>query len=166
MVGIRDSLKSPICLNYLLSPRKSFWSFYRVQDPFSLCIPISNKTTYIWCNVWMLCDVWLLHEWNVCALDLLLWSFLLLNLSTSRSCTLCEPVGAVSFSSTFEDTFVSVLAHRIVSCFSFLKHKNILVQTFAHKTRGFSFLCFRLHNSRVVNKFAWIMKNHQCHAII
>ena len=37
--------------------RRSFWSFYRVQDPFSFCIPISNKKTNIWCNV--SCNVWL-----------------------------------------------------------------------------------------------------------
>ena len=42
---------------YLLSSRRSFWSFYQVQDPSSLCIPISDKKTYIWCS--MSCNVWL-----------------------------------------------------------------------------------------------------------
>ena len=37
--------------------RRSFWSFYRVQDPLSFCIPISDKKTNIWCNV--SCNVWL-----------------------------------------------------------------------------------------------------------
>ena len=55
LVGIWDSLKALIC--YLFSSRRSFWSFYRVQDPFSLCISILNKKTYIWCNVSR--NVWL-----------------------------------------------------------------------------------------------------------
>ena len=33
LVGIWNSLKTLICLNYPLSPRRSFWSFYRVLDP-------------------------------------------------------------------------------------------------------------------------------------
>ena len=37
--------------------RRSFWSFYRVQDPLSFCIPISYKRTNIWCKV--SCNVWL-----------------------------------------------------------------------------------------------------------
>ena len=37
--------------------RRSLWSFYRVQDHFSLCIPVSDKKIYIWCNV--SCNVWL-----------------------------------------------------------------------------------------------------------
>ena len=37
--------------------RRSFWSFYRVQGLFSFCVPISDKKTYIWCNV--SCNVWL-----------------------------------------------------------------------------------------------------------
>ena len=57
LVRIWNSLKTSICLNYLLSSRRSFWSFYRVQDSFSLCIPVSDKKTYMWCNV--SCNVWL-----------------------------------------------------------------------------------------------------------
>ena len=38
-------------------PQRSFWNFYRMQDFFLLCIPVSNKKTYIWCkvsrNVWL-----------------------------------------------------------------------------------------------------------------
>ena len=44
-------------MNYLFPSQRFFWSFYRVQNPFSLCIPISDKKTYIWCNV--SCNVWL-----------------------------------------------------------------------------------------------------------
>ena len=43
--------------NTFFSPRRSFWSFYRVQDPFSLYILVSDKKTYIWFNV--SCNVWL-----------------------------------------------------------------------------------------------------------
>ena len=42
---------------YLLSPRRSFWSFYQVQNPSSFCIPISNKKTYVCCNT--SCNIWL-----------------------------------------------------------------------------------------------------------
>ena len=46
-----------------------------------------------------------------------------------------------------------MLAHRIVSHFSFLEAKTILVQAFTHETHDFSSLCSRLHNFHVVNKF-------------
>ena len=130
LVRIQNSLKGLICLNYFLSPRRFFWSFYWVQDPFSPCIPISDKKTYIWYNVWMLCMV--VHEWNVCALDSLLWSFLLLSLPPSCPCTLYRPIGAISFSFVLEDISVLMLSHRIVSHFSFLERKTILVQAFTH----------------------------------
>ena len=77
----------------------------------------------------------------------------MLNLPTSCLCTLCGPIGAVSFSSTLEDISASMLAHCIVSHFLFLETKTILVQAFTYETRDFSSLCSRLHNSRVVNRF-------------
>ena len=42
--------------------RKSFWNFYRVQDPLSSCIPILDMNTYL-----MQCVVqcMIVHEWNV-----------------------------------------------------------------------------------------------------
>ena len=57
LVGIRDFLKIFNLTKLSSSFQRSFWSFYRVQDPLSFCIPISDKKTNIWCNV--SCDVWL-----------------------------------------------------------------------------------------------------------
>ena len=51
-----DSLKSLICLYYLL-PFEGFSEALSGARPFFLCIPVSNKKTYIWCNV--SCNVWL-----------------------------------------------------------------------------------------------------------
>ena len=79
--------------------------------------------------------------------------FSLLILPPSRPCTPYGPVGAVSFYSTLEDIFVSMLAHCIISHFLLLDIKTIIVQAFTHETQSFSFLCSKLHNSRVVNKF-------------
>ena len=42
---------------YLLSSRRSFWSFYQVRDPSSFYIHISDRKTCIWCS--MSCNVWL-----------------------------------------------------------------------------------------------------------
>ena len=47
--------------NCLLSFRRSFWSFYRVHDPFSLYIPVSDKKHISDANV--LCNVW---SWMTC----------------------------------------------------------------------------------------------------
>ena len=79
--------------------------------------------------------------------------FSLLILPSSRPCPPCGPVGAVSFYSALEDIFVSMFAHRIISHFLLLETKTIIVQAFTHETQSFSFLCSRLRNSRVVNKF-------------
>ena len=50
---------------YLLSLRRSFWSFYRVQDPSSFCIHTSDRKTCIWCsmsyNVWLCMNEMLVH---------------------------------------------------------------------------------------------------------
>ena len=78
--------------------------------------------------------------------------FPFIKLPTFHPCTLYKPVGTVSFSFALEELSVSMLAHRIISRFLFLK-KIILVQAFTYETQGFSFLCFRPHNSCVVNKF-------------
>ena len=78
-------------------------------------------------NVWLMqyanaMPCMTLHEWNVCALYLLLWYFLLLNLRPFRPCTLCGPVGSISFSSVLED--ISMLAYCIISYFPFLENKS------------------------------------------
>ena len=72
MVCIWNPLKTLICLNYLFSPRRSFWSFYQVQNPLSPYIPVSDKKTFIWCNV--PCNVWL------CMNEMSKHSFFYLNL--------------------------------------------------------------------------------------
>ena len=56
-VGIETNWKSLILTKLPSFVRRSFWSFYRVQDPLSSCIPILDMNTYIWCNV--SCNVWL-----------------------------------------------------------------------------------------------------------
>ena len=94
-----------------------------------------------------------LHEWNVCALDSLLWYFLLLNLPSFRPCTLCGLVGLVHFSSVLEDISVSMLAYRIVSHFQFLETKTILCLNLYAGNTGFFVFVLWLHNSCVVNKF-------------
>ena len=53
------------------------------------------------------------------------------------------------------------LLHRI--SFFALGNKATLVQAFTHETQGFPSLCYRLHNSRIVNKFR--MNNEKCNAI-
>ena len=50
--------------------------------------------------------------------------FFLSNLPHSRPCILCRPVGAVFFSFALWDISVSILAHHIVSYFSFLKTRH------------------------------------------
>ena len=57
MPNLLRFFENPDLFELSSSSRRSFWNFYRVQDPFSLYIPISNKKTYIWCNV--SCNVWL-----------------------------------------------------------------------------------------------------------
>ena len=65
-----------------------------MQDPFSLCIPISNKKAYTWCNV--LCNVWLcmdemsehLNSFFIWICFILLSSFLVL---TNEDCKYHAP---------------------------------------------------------------------------
>ena len=61
LVDTWDSFKAMTCLNYLLSFWRSFWSFYWVQDPFSLCIPVSEESIYLM-QCAMQCMI--VHEWN------------------------------------------------------------------------------------------------------
>ena len=104
---------------YLLSPRRSFWSFYQVWDSFSFCIHISDRETCIWCS--MSCDVWLcMNEMLMHWFPFYVFSFHQ-NLPPSCPYTLCGPVGAVSLPSALGDISVSIRACRIVSYFSFLE---------------------------------------------
>ena len=52
-----DSLKTLICLNYLFPSEGLSKAFIGCKNLFLLCIPVSDKKTYIWCNV--SCRVWL-----------------------------------------------------------------------------------------------------------
>ena len=47
-----DSSKTLICLNYLLPSEGLSEAFIGCKIPF-FCVPISDKKTYIWCNVWL-----------------------------------------------------------------------------------------------------------------
>ena len=70
------SLKNSDLFELSSSFRRSFWSFYRVQDPLSSCISILDMNTYIWCNV--SCNVWLcMNEMSEHFLNFPFFSFFL-----------------------------------------------------------------------------------------
>ena len=135
---------------YLLSPRKSFWSFYQVQDPSLLCIPISDMKTYIWCN--MSCNVWL------CMNEMLVHWFHFYVFSFYKICHLLAHAYFAGLlvqspSPLPWEIFLSRYLP-IASDLTFHSWKrNILVQTFKYETQGFLSLRSGLYHSRVVNKF-------------
>ena len=58
LVGIWDSLKTLVWLDYLLLSESLSKAFIGCKILFFFfCIPVSDKKTYIWCNV--SCNVWL-----------------------------------------------------------------------------------------------------------
>ena len=71
-----------ICLNYLLSFRRSFWNFCRMWDLFSLDILVSDKHTFDamchamydceWMNVWVLRFIFCLNSFRIYCSFLLL----------------------------------------------------------------------------------------------
>ena len=110
--------KIKICL---LSPRRSFWSFYQVHDPFSFCIHTSDRKTCIWCS--MSCNVWCV--WMKClCIGFNFMFFFSSNLPPSCPCILCRLVGVVPFSPVLGDFSISILACRIVSYSSFLETEH------------------------------------------
>ena len=113
--------KTLICLNYLLSLRRFFWNFYRVQYPFSLCILVSDKKRYVWYN--MSCNVWLcIDEMSEHLNSFFFWiSFIPLFKVywSSRPCVLYELALLTCYASfpSFRKTFF-VLIPFIISQFS------------------------------------------------
>ena len=101
-----------------------------------------------------------LHGWNVSALGSLLWSFFI---------KFCHILVHAPFASMLVQSPFSFALRRYFSsrCLPITLHllfyswgqKTILVQSFSWEAHGFSFLCPRLHNSRVVNKF--LMNNEK-----
>ena len=88
------------------------------------------------------CHVMIVHEWNVCALDSLLWSFLLLKFAIFSPIHTLRAHWCSLFLLYLRRYFPldAYPLHRI-SFFVLGTQKTILVQAFAHETRGFSFLC-------------------------
>ena len=78
LVGIWDFLQTLICPNHFLFFSKVFLKLLSSGRTFSLCIPVSDKEIYIWCNV--LCNVW---SWMTCPSILNSLFFWYLNLCCS-----------------------------------------------------------------------------------
>ena len=153
-------LKTPICLSFLLFSRRSFWSFYQVQDPSSVCIPISKKAHIS--DAMRECYVMYDLAWMKClCIRFTFMVFSLLILPLSRLWTFCGPVGAVSFSSTFEDTSVSMLTHRIVSHFLFFGTQNHSCLNPLYIRHGiFRFHALDFTTLALSINSTWIMENH------
>ena len=142
---------------YLLSPRRSFWSFYQVRDPSLLCIPISDMKTYIWCN--MSCNVWL------CMNEMLVHWFHFYVFSFNQIChlfahayftgLLVQSLSPLAWE-IFLSRYLPIASYLIFRSWK----RDILVQTFKCETHDFSFLRFGLYHSRVVNKFHMNNKNY------
>ena len=135
---------------YLISPRIFFWSFYRVHDPFSLCIPVSDKKTYIWCN--MSCNVWL------CMNEMLVHWFHFYVFSFYQICHLfTHAYFAGLLVQSLSPLSWEIFSSRCLPDASYLTFRywkrNILVRSFKYKTQDFSSLHSRLYHSRIVNKF-------------
>ena len=156
LIRIRNSLKLQFVWVSFFLPESLSEAFIKCETLFHSVLLFQIRNIYL-----MQCMI--VHEWNVCALDSLLWFFSLLNLPPSRPCIFCGLVGTIFFCSALEDISVSMLAHRIISRFSLFETKPFLFKPLCMKYRFFRSDFTTLALS--IN-FAWIMKNHQCHAII
>ena len=129
---------------YLLSPRRSFWSFYQVWDSSSFCIHISDRETCIWCS--MSCDVWLcMNEMLILCFFLSITFATFLPVHTLQACW-CSFFLLCLRRYFYLDT---CLSRRIL----LFVLGDILFQTFQYKTHGFSSLRSGFYHSCVITKF-------------
>ena len=112
-------------LNYLFFPESLFWSFCRVQNPFFLrYIAILGKNMLD-----AICECYAMHEWNVYALNSFHLSFLYQICHFPTHVYLTGQL-VISFFFCPKKLFISTLASRAVSRFSFLETNILLVQSF------------------------------------
>ena len=140
---------------YPLSPRRSLWSFYQMQDPSSFYVHTSDRKTCIWCS--MSCNVWL------CMNEMLMHWFsfyvFLIKFATFSSMHTLQAYWCSLFLLCLRRYFCldTCLSYRIL--LFVLGNRTFLFDPLSIKHRAFR-LCVLDYTTFVLSiNFAWIMKN-------